>query len=79
MLLEAANALNIDLDKSWMVGDKLIDLFAAKAAGVKGILVQTGYGVHELPHLSQEHLSVADLPTAVSMLIKTNKNHRVAQ
>ena len=80
MLLEAAMALNIDLDKSWMVGDKLIDLFAAKAAGVKAILVQTGYGMHELPHLSQEHLTVADLPTAVSMVIQTNnKNHRVVQ
>lgn len=73
MILEAATALKIDLNNSWLIGDKLIDVFAGIAAGVKGILVQTGYGAHALTHLPQEHAAVADLPAAVSMIIKNRK------
>jgi D-glycero-D-manno-heptose 1,7-bisphosphate phosphatase len=47
MLLEAAIALNIDLSKSWMIGDKAIDIQAGQLAGVSTILVRTGYGVSE--------------------------------
>lgn len=48
MLLSAANALNIDLAQSYMVGDKLIDIQAGKAAGVKSnILVRSGKTVTE--------------------------------
>lgn len=73
MILEAATALNIDLSNSWLVGDKLIDVFAGEAAGVKGILVQTGYGAHELMHLPPGHVTVADLPAAVTMIIQNKK------
>ncbi len=34
MFLQAAKDLNIDLDSSWMIGDKASDMLAAKAAGV---------------------------------------------
>jgi D-glycero-D-manno-heptose 1,7-bisphosphate phosphatase len=44
MLLQAAQDLNIDLKKSYFVGDRFHDMEAAKKAGVKGILVKTGYG-----------------------------------
>lgn len=44
MLLQAAQDLNIDLTKSYLVGDRFRDMIAAKKAGVKGILVKTGYG-----------------------------------
>ena len=44
MFLEAASDLNIDLELSYMVGDRFLDMEAAKKAGVKGILVRTGYG-----------------------------------
>lgn len=35
---------NIDLAKSYVIGDKLIDVELGKNAGCKGILVKTGYG-----------------------------------
>jgi len=80
MLLEAARALNIDLAKSWMIGDKLIDLLAARVAGVKGVLVQTGYGTHEFSQLKPEQLSVVDLSAAASMIVEDiNKNHGMMQ
>jgi D-glycero-D-manno-heptose 1,7-bisphosphate phosphatase len=44
MLLRAAQDLNIDLKKSYFVGDRFRDMEAAKKAEVTGILVKTGYG-----------------------------------
>ena len=44
MLIEAARALNIDLAKSWMLGDEVVDVQAGQLAGVSTILVRTGYG-----------------------------------
>ncbi|EEF15720.1 D,D-heptose 1,7-bisphosphate phosphatase [Actinobacillus minor 202] len=48
MFLQAIKDLNIDPAKSYMVGDKLEDLLAAEAAGVKTkVLVHTGKAVTE--------------------------------
>jgi D-glycero-D-manno-heptose 1,7-bisphosphate phosphatase len=45
MILRAAFDLSLDLQKSWLVGDKTIDIEAAKRAGLAGaMLVMTGYG-----------------------------------
>lgn len=45
MLLRAAAALDLDLGKSWIVGDKLDDLAAGRAAGLAGsIHVLDGHG-----------------------------------
>ena len=44
MLLQAARDHDIDLEKSFMVGDKLAYIEAGKRAGCKSILVLTGYG-----------------------------------
>jgi D-glycero-D-manno-heptose 1,7-bisphosphate phosphatase len=45
MLLQAASDLALDLGKSWLVGDKAIDVEAAKRACIAGALqVATGYG-----------------------------------
>jgi len=47
MLLEAARRFDIDLDSSIMIGDKLVDVEAGRAAGCRSILVRTGYGREE--------------------------------
>jgi D-glycero-D-manno-heptose 1,7-bisphosphate phosphatase len=54
MLLRAALEHDLDLSRSWMVGDKDIDLEAGRRAGCRVALVRTGYG-------SQVDGSVADL------------------
>jgi len=46
LLLQAAAELDIDLARSYMVGDMLKDIEAGKNAGAKGVLVRTGYGVN---------------------------------
>lgn len=43
MLLRAARELNIDLSKSWMVGDRWRDIDCGHAAGVSTILIDYGY------------------------------------
>ena len=44
MLLHAAEALDLDLHRSWIVGDAAGDIGAGRAAGCRTILVRTGYG-----------------------------------
>ena len=43
MLLRAALDLGIDLQKSWMVGDRWIDVAAAKRAGCRAALVESPF------------------------------------
>jgi D-glycero-D-manno-heptose 1,7-bisphosphate phosphatase len=43
MLEEAARDLSIDLERSWMVGDRWIDVAAGNAAGARALLVRTGH------------------------------------
>jgi len=48
MLLRAAREHNLDLGRSWMVGDSLSDALAGRNAGCWGtILVRTGWGVEQ--------------------------------
>lgn len=47
MIFTAAVELNIDLENSWIIGDKSSDIAAGKSAGVRAILVKTGYGGNE--------------------------------
>lgn len=45
LLLQAAQALNLDLSRSFMIGDALSDVKAGQAAGVReAVLVRTGRG-----------------------------------
>jgi len=44
MIDEAVRDLGIDPSRSWMVGDKDIDIACGRAAGCRTILVRTGYG-----------------------------------
>ena len=49
MIEDAARDLPIDLSRSWMVGDRWIDVAAGNAAGVRALLVRTGHAerMHE--------------------------------
>ena len=44
MLLQAAVLHGLDLGRSWMIGDKQLDLEAGRNAGCRAALVRTGYG-----------------------------------
>lgn len=48
LFLQAAREMEIDLAASFMIGDRYRDMEAAHRAGVKGVLVKTGYGADVL-------------------------------
>ena len=53
MLDLASQELDIDLHRSYVIGDKIIDIELAHGVGAKGILVLTGYGKDEADLLNQ--------------------------
>ena len=47
-MIDAACARwDIDLARSWIVGDRDVDVLMAEAVGARGVLVRTGYGERE--------------------------------
>jgi D-glycero-D-manno-heptose 1,7-bisphosphate phosphatase len=69
MLLEAARRYDIDLENSTMIGDKLADIEAGKAAGCRTILVRTGYGAGEEQYVGSDTIVCDDLLSAVKYLL----------
>lgn len=68
MVLEAARDLGLDLAGSWFIGDKAIDVQCGRNAGVRAILVQTGYGARES---GEGAACVArDFATAVELILE---------
>lgn len=68
MVLRAQVDLGIDLAQSWMVGDSAADIGAARAGGVRSILVRTGNAVATMLPVEPDY-EVADLPAAVSLIL----------
>jgi histidinol-phosphate phosphatase family protein len=54
MILEAARNFQIDLQNSWMIGDKAVDVETGINAGTKTALVLTGYGQNEVEKVSEK-------------------------
>jgi D,D-heptose 1,7-bisphosphate phosphatase len=67
MVLQAAKDHGIDLARSSFIGDKESDLQCGRRAGVKTILVLTGYGKNA--NQSAADAVVPDLPTAVEEIL----------
>jgi D-glycero-D-manno-heptose 1,7-bisphosphate phosphatase len=70
-LFDARDEFGIDLARSYMIGDKLIDLECGWNAGVEGsILVRTGYGAKVANSLHDPRAIVeADLPAAAEWIL----------
>jgi D-glycero-D-manno-heptose 1,7-bisphosphate phosphatase len=51
LIEKACSSLDIDLSRSYVVGDRCDDIELAERAGMKGILVKTGYGLGEIDHV----------------------------
>jgi D-glycero-D-manno-heptose 1,7-bisphosphate phosphatase len=67
MLLRAAKDHDLDLSRSWMVGDKALDLEAGRRAGCRVVLVRTGYGSRV--DGSAADLVVENLPEAIERIL----------
>jgi len=53
LILQAVRELNVDLSRSYVVGDRYKDIQTGANAGVKGIFVLTGYGRGEYKHFGR--------------------------
>lgn len=73
MLLDAAAEFNLDLSRSWMVGDKVSDVEAGFQAGVRPLLVLTGHGQAEQGELRESKVECfANLAEATQFILRTD-------
>jgi D,D-heptose 1,7-bisphosphate phosphatase len=75
LFLEAAKKYNIDLSKSWMIGDRYVDIKAGKDADCKTVLVKTGHnGSDRDKYLEvKPTLTCKNLDNAVNMILSDKK------
>ncbi|MEW6235196.1 MAG: HAD family hydrolase [Candidatus Omnitrophota bacterium] len=73
MLLEAACKWDIDLKRSFMVGDRWRDIGAGNAAGCLTFLIERDYNGEANPHYR-----VNDLPEAVSLILQLLEEEKKA-
>ena len=66
LLIEAAAAYNIDLSKSFMVGDRWSDVVAGQAAGCRALLIDLPYSRADQ---CNPDFRVRDLPEAVRIIL----------
>ena len=71
LILRAARDHQIDLAGSYFVGDKTSDVDCGRNAGVKTILVRTGYG-NQADHGAAD-FTVADMPAAAAAILRDRK------
>ena len=76
MLFRAARELNLDLPRSWMVGDSLSDMLAGRNAGCRGtVFVQREDGLHDVArHQPVDHVA-ASLGEAAAIIISRASEH----
>jgi D-glycero-D-manno-heptose 1,7-bisphosphate phosphatase len=74
MIQQAARDLDIDPARSYVIGDRWLDVQLAHNVGAAGILVRTGYGAseeHQPPDGAKAHLIADNLIDAVSWILRT--------
>ena len=70
MIDEAVKKYNIDLSKSYMVGDSTMDLETARNAGIKSVLVDTGFAGNDGKYDRNCDIEAKNLFDAVEKIIK---------
>tara|TARA_Y100000389_G_scaffold166278_1_gene170905 strand:- start:5863 stop:7170 length:1308 start_codon:yes stop_codon:yes gene_type:complete len=72
MIKNAKKDLNIDFKNSWVVGDSTRDILAAKRAGMRSILVKTGYAGKDKIYKVNPDFTTKDLNEAVDLILNEN-------
>ncbi|MCX8038120.1 MAG: HAD family hydrolase [Candidatus Sumerlaeia bacterium] len=68
-LHEAARAYDLDLERSFLVGDHPHDIEAARRAGARGVYVRTGHGAKHLADLPAGQPVVETIKEAVEWIL----------
>ena len=74
MLIEASKKHNIDLSKSWIIGDSYSDISAGQKSALKTILVKTGHAGRDKKKFKKVHSDYIfdDLSKAVNFILKND-------
>lgn len=56
MILEAADDMDLNLSQSYLIGDNESDIKCGINAGIKTILVKTGYGAESISNLKKQNI-----------------------
>jgi D,D-heptose 1,7-bisphosphate phosphatase len=82
MIIDAADKHNIDLQKSYLVGDTNTDILTAINAGVKSILVKTGKGTESISILQKANyfpsFVAENLRDACDYIIKDSTGEKIS-
>jgi D-glycero-D-manno-heptose 1,7-bisphosphate phosphatase len=70
MILDAARDLQIDLARSWMIGDTDDDVLAGRAAGCRTILIEHRPSSHKRTGRARPDAVAADLRAAVDVVLE---------
>lgn len=81
LLLRASAELDVDLKRSYVIGDREGDLQLAWNVGARGVLVKTGYGLGELQNRAprwprQPDLVAEHLLEAVQRIVQESRDGR---
>jgi D-glycero-D-manno-heptose 1,7-bisphosphate phosphatase len=69
---QASRQFDIDLERSWWVGDRMRDVQPAQAFGARGILLLTGAGQEQdVPAASSTLFTASNLAQAVELIVQT--------
>jgi histidinol-phosphate phosphatase family protein len=70
-LLAARDRFGVDLERSWVIGDHVLDVELAANAGCRGIMVLTGHGAEESRRVGSTPVDaiVDDLPAAARHIL----------
>ena len=69
MITKAEKAMNIDLSRSWLIGDTTRDIQTAKNAGIRSILVKTGEAGMDKAFVAEPDMVCDDVLSAVEFVL----------
>lgn len=69
MIKRAKRDLNVNISHSWLVGDTSVDILTARRAGMRSILVETGFAGFDRRHWVTPDFVVPDLLAAVHFIL----------
>jgi D-glycero-D-manno-heptose 1,7-bisphosphate phosphatase len=70
MLLRGAKEFNVDLTRSFVVGDSVVDIQAGAAVGATCILVMTGYGKQSLEQCLRDRTHIDHVAPTVNEAVE---------
>jgi histidinol-phosphate phosphatase family protein len=79
MVEQAARELNLDLTRSWLVGDRTGDLETARVCGLRSVLLRTGCGGADGKYATKPTTTCDDLLAAARFILAADGSGKPAQ